>query len=115
MAENAKMHEVMEGFQKNLASQLQRIEPEANMRLNNTLQQCFQRSNDNADRFAECVVGSNKKLNDVMEGFQFKMLFLSRSAKACLEKGDSVPSCVQRVTTQGKSIIDGVLKQVEKI
>ena len=85
------------------------------MRLNNTLEQCYQRSNDNADRFAECVVSSNKKLNDVMEGFQFKMLFLSRSAKACLEKGDSVSTCVERVTGQGRGVIDSVLKQVEKI
>ena len=115
MTENAKVHEVMEGMQKNLARELEEIEPKANLKLNNVLEQCYERSNDNADRFSQCVVESNKRIQDTMEGFQFKMLFLSRSAKGCLDRGSSVQECTDRISQQGKTVIESLLKQIDKI
>lgn len=78
------------------------------------LESCYSRSNENPDRFSQCVVDNNKKINDIMESFQFKMLFLSRHAKGCLERGN-VKECTEKVTTQGKGVIESLLKSLNSV
>jgi hypothetical protein len=41
---------------------------------------CYTKSGGNADRFADCVVTSNKKISDIIDPFQFKLLFVSKAA-----------------------------------
>jgi hypothetical protein len=53
------------------------------------METCFTKAGGNADRFAECVLNSQKKVNDIIEPFQFKLLFISKSAEQCLAKNNN--------------------------
>jgi flavin reductase (DIM6/NTAB) family NADH-FMN oxidoreductase RutF len=49
------------------------------MKMHQSLESCYAKSGSNADRFADCVLTSNKKISDIVEPFQFKLLFISKS------------------------------------
>lgn len=82
------MENVMTGVMKNLSKDMESIEPAANMKMHQSLEGCYSKSGSNADRFADCVLTSNKKINDIVEPFQFKLLFISKSAEKCLQSKD---------------------------
>ena len=71
----SKIQEVMEGMSKNLAKDLEAIEPTANVKLHSTLENCYKKSGDNPERFSSCVISTQKKIYDIMESFQFKIVF----------------------------------------
>lgn len=58
----AKITEVMEAIFKNGSKELERIEPMANLKLGTVIENCFKKSGDNPDRFATCVIASQKKM-----------------------------------------------------
>lgn len=110
-----RVQEVMEAMTRNLSKDLEAIEPTANMKLHLTLENCYNKSGDNADRFASCMQNSQKKLNDIMETFQLKMLFLSRSAQNCIAQNNDVSKCSENITNTSRSIIQTLLKDIEKV
>ena len=110
-----RVQEVMENMSKNLGKDLEAIEPTANMKLHMTLENCYNKSGDNADRFASCMQNSQKKISDIMESFQLKMLFLSRNAQKCIQDGNDVGKCSDNVTAMSKSVIQNLLKDIEKV
>ena len=69
----------MTAVMKNLSKDMEGIEPAANMKMHQSLEACYTKSGGNPDRFADCVVNSNKKISDIVEPFQFKLLFISKS------------------------------------
>lgn len=83
------MENVMSGAMRALAKDMEVIEPAANMKMQQGLETCFSKSGGNADRFADCVVGVNKKISEIVEPFQFKLLFISKSAEKCLQSNKS--------------------------
>jgi hypothetical protein len=66
------------------------------------LDQCFSRSPDNAERFAECVMEKNKKLEAIRNPLEIKLLYFSKKANDCLSNGRSVSECSSN-TTKGLS------------
>ncbi|MDD2840441.1 MAG: hypothetical protein PHY80_04980 [Rickettsiales bacterium] len=82
------MENVMTAVMKSLSKDMESIEPAANMKMHQSLEACYSKSGNNADRFADCVVTSNKKISDIVEPFQFKLLFVSKSAEKCLQSKD---------------------------
>lgn len=74
------MENVMTAVMKSLSKDMESIEPAANMKMSQSLESCYSKSGSNPDRFAECVLTSNKKISDIVEPFQFKLLFISKSA-----------------------------------
>ncbi len=74
------MENVMNAVMRSLSKDMESIEPAANMKMHQSLESCYAKSGSNADRFAECVLTSNKKISDIVEPFQFKLLFISKSA-----------------------------------
>lgn len=83
------MENVMNGAMKALSKQMEVIEPAANMKMQQGMESCFSKSGGNADRFADCVTNVNKKISEIVEPFQFKLLFISKSAERCLQGGKS--------------------------
>lgn len=82
------MENIMTAVMKSLGKDMESIEPAANMKMHQALESCYSKSGNNADRFADCVLASNKKISDIVEPFQFKLLFISKSAEKCLQSKD---------------------------
>lgn len=69
----------MTAVMKALSKDMEGIEPTANLKMHQGLENCYAKSGNNVDRFAECVVSSNKRISDIVEPFQYKLLFISKS------------------------------------
>lgn len=82
------MESLMASVMRNLSKDMESIEPSANLKMQQSMESCFSKSGGNPDRFADCIVACNKKIGDVVEPFQFKLLFLSKSAEKCLQSKD---------------------------
>ena len=85
------------------------------MKMHLTLENCYKKSGDNPDRFVSCMQGSQKKISDVMESFQLKMLFLSRSAQNCIAQHNDVSKCTNDITSISQNMIQNLLKDIEKV
>jgi hypothetical protein len=59
-----------------------------------SIEYCYSKNNNNMDRFSDCVVEKSKKVDDIMKSFEYKFLFISKSASSCLNSGKSVSECV---------------------
>lgn len=82
------MENVMTAVMKALSKDMEGIEPSANMKMQQALETCYSKSGNNPDRFADCIVSANKKIGEVVEPFQFKLLFISKSTEKCLQNKD---------------------------
>lgn len=58
----AKIQEAMEGVFKAVSKDLEKIEPTASLKINSSIENCFKRSGENPDRFASCMVDTQKKV-----------------------------------------------------
>ena len=103
------MENVMSSVMKGLSKDMEGIEPTANLKMHQSLENCYAKSGSNADRFAECVVMSNKKITDIVEPFQYKLLFISKSTEKCLQTKDE-DKCTQEITALSKGIIQDMVK-----
>lgn len=79
--------------------------------MNEALENCFKKSNDNPDRFASCMIENQKKLTEITEAFQFKQLFLQNYLSKCLIKND-VDYCKNEGSKLLSGSINGLLKEV---
>lgn len=89
MAES-RVEEVLDAVVKNGAKDMEKIQPTISLKLQSSLDNCFNRSGDNPDRFATCMGDTQKKAQELMDTFQFKQLFLSRTIETCLAKRNDV-------------------------
>ena len=76
------------------------------------VENCFSRSSNNPDRFADCLIAGQKKTADLNESLQFKMVFLTRSVQNCVANRTGTEQCEKEAINLGKSIVDNLLKQV---
>jgi hypothetical protein len=105
------MENIMAIVMKNLSKDMEAIEPAANLKIHQTMETCFAKAGGNSDRFAECVLSCQKKVNDIIEPFQFKLLFISKSAEQCLSKNNNDESkCGEEITKLGQNIIKDMIK-----
>ena len=82
--------------------------------MHQAIENCYSKSGNNPDRFADCIVSSNKKISDIVEPFQYKLLFISKSAEKCLLKNDE-KKCTEEMTTLGKGIVQNMVSSLEKV
>ena len=73
------MNQVMDKIGQSMAKDLEKVEPTLQVKMQGMVDNCFNRSNNNPDRFSECLVNGQKKAAELNEHFQFKMVFLSKS------------------------------------
>lgn len=56
---------------------------------------CFSKNSSNPERFGECFSEKQKKIEELMAPFQFKMMFFSKSSSNCLAQNKSVADCTE--------------------
>lgn len=76
---------------------------------------CYNKASNNPDRFADCITNGQKKTSELNESFQFKMVFLTRSVQQCISNKQTMEKCENDAIKLGHSIIDNLLKQIDKI
>ena len=90
-----RVREVIEGAMQNNASLLKGIEEANDNKMGSVLETCFSKNDSNPERFAECIVEKQKKMEDILNPMQFKIMFFSKSSHNCLNRGKSVSECTQ--------------------
>lgn len=80
-----------------------------------TLDSCYGRNSSNPERFAECILDKNKRVEDIMKGVEFKLLFFSKAANQCLLNNKSVSDCTQDAVKGIKEVIENTKKSIEKL
>jgi hypothetical protein len=108
------MENVMTAVMKALSKDMEGIEPSANMKMHQAVEVCYSKSGSNPDRFADCIVSSNKKISDIIEPFQYKLLFISKSTEKCLLNKDE-KKCIEEMTSLGKGIAQNMVSSLEKV
>ena len=106
---DADMNQVMDKVGNSMAKDIDKIEPALNVKMQGWVENCFSKSGNNPDRFANCLSNGQKRAAELNEHFQFKMVFLSRSVQGCLQNNRSIDKCEADAIKTGKSIIDGLL------
>lgn len=59
---NPKVQEVMESAMQATQQQISTLEPVVDAKMGSLLDVCFNRNSSNAERFAECILEKNKKM-----------------------------------------------------
>jgi hypothetical protein len=85
------------------------------MKVSASIENCYKRSGENPDRFASCMVDTQKKVQELTEGFQFKQLFLSHSVQSCLAKNNDTAKCRDEGIKTFTTSINSFLKQLDQI
>jgi len=75
-----RVSEVMEGVMKDNGDLLSKMEPLINDKLTGSIDACFEKNSNNADKFVTCVQDKSKKVEDIMKPFEFKLMYISRQA-----------------------------------
>ena len=110
-----RVREVMEGAMGQCNNEIRSLEPLIEAKMASSLDACYGRNSSNADRFAECILDKNKRVEDIMKGVEFKMLFYSKAANQCLINGKSVSDCTQDAIKGIKEVIENSRKSIDKL
>ena len=62
-----RVREVMEGALSSCQNDLKQLEPLTDQKMGVVLEYCYGKNTSNADRFADCILEKNKKLDDIMK------------------------------------------------
>ncbi len=77
---------------------------------------CYTQNSSNPDRFADCFLGKQKKMEEIMDPMELKIEFFSKIANICLvQQKKSVSECVQEATKNIKEVIENSKRSVERI
>jgi hypothetical protein len=79
------------------------------------VESCFSKNSTNSERFAECLIQTNKKVEDIMKSLEFKMLFFSKSANGCLSKKRTVSDCTDEASKGIREMISSTKSIIDKI
>ena len=109
------MREIIEGAMSSCANDLKGLEPHVDTKMANVLENCFSKNSSNSDRFADCITEKNKKVESIMKGVEFKMMFFSRVANQCLAHGKSVQDCTQETVKGLREVVASTKKSIEQI
>lgn len=110
-----RVREIIEGAMNSCANDLKGLEPHVDTKMAGVLESCFSKNSSNSDRFAECITEKNKKVESIMKGVEFKMMFFSKVANQCLSHGKSVQDCTQETIKGLKEVIANTKKSIEQI
>lgn len=113
--DNPRFNEVINEVIQSGASEAEKIEPSINLKLQSSVQNCFNKNNDNPDKFVTCMTDTQKKVDELNQSFQFKNLFLGTSIQNCLNATNNVEKCKSEGKAMLKNITTTLLKQIEKI
>ena len=80
------------------------------------LESCFSKNSNNPDRFADCIVERQKKMEDALNPMQFKIMFFSKSSHNCLtQQKKSVNECTQEAIKGINEVIQNTKKSIERV
>jgi hypothetical protein len=109
-----RVREVIEGAMNTCNNDLRSLEPLVDSKMGSVLDSCFAKNTSNPDRFAECILDKNKRVEEIMKSIEFKVLYFSKAANSCLAKR-SVSECTQDTVKGLKEVIDNTKKSIEKL
>lgn len=112
---NPRFNEVINEVIQSGAKEAEKIEPSINLKLQTAVQNCYSKCNENPDKFANCMVETQKKVNELTESFQFKNLFLGTFIQNCLNTTNDVTKCTEEGKKSMKNINATLLKEIERI
>jgi hypothetical protein len=113
--EHPKFKETLDQVMESVTADAEKIEPTINIKLQSSVQNCMNKSSNNPDRFASCMLDTQKRVSELTESFQFKNLFLANIIQNCLSNNTDSNKCVDEGKKMANNIISDFLKQVEKI
>jgi hypothetical protein len=91
-----RVREVIEGAMQACGNDLRGIEELNDTKMGNILETCFGKNSGNPERFADCIVEKQKKMEDILSPMQFKIMYFSKSSHNCLtQQNKSVSDCTQ--------------------
>lgn len=109
-----RVREVIEGAMSNCNNDLRTLEPLIDTKMSGVLDSCFSKNSSNPDRFADCILDKNKRVEEIMKSIEFKVLYFSKAANNCLAKR-SVSECTQETVNGLKDMIENTKRSIEKI
>lgn len=109
-----RVREVVEGAMNSCNNEMRSIEPLIDGKMSSVLDSCFAKNSSNPDRFADCILEKNKRVEEIMKSIEFKILYYSKSANNCLIK-KSVGECTEETTRGLKEVIESTKKTIEKL
>lgn len=77
---DSRVREIMEGTMNGCTNDIKGLEPLVDSKMATVLESCFSKNSSNPDRFADCIIEKNKKVESIMKGVEFKMMFFSKVA-----------------------------------
>ena len=106
------MSQIMQAIKNNFSNSLATISAMAEGKNKSIPEDCFNKHPNDVDKFSDCLSNSTKKINNVMEEMNFRLFFISRTAKECLLKGNSLDDCITSTVEKGKPIIESIKSQL---
>ena len=106
------MSQIMQAIKNNFNTSLTTISAMAESKNKSIPQDCYKKHSNDVDKFSDCINNSTKKINNVMEDMNFRLYFISRTAKECLTKGNSLDECITSTVEKGKPIIESIKNQL---
>lgn len=110
-----RVREVIEGAMNSCNTELRSLEPLVDNKMGSVLDSCFAKNSSNPDRFADCILEKNKRVEEIMKSVEFKVLYFSKAANNCLLGKKSVPECTQDTVKGLKEVIESTKKNIEKL
>ncbi len=111
-----RVKEVMESAMQGSQQQVQSIEPLIDSKMGAILDACYSRNSSNSERFAECIMEKNKRVDEIMKSMEYKLLFFSKNANACLTQNrKSVSECSAEAKNGIMEMIDSTKRNIEKL
>ena len=109
-----RVREVIEGAMNTCNNEMRSIEPLIDSKMGSVLDSCFSKNSSNPDRFADCILEKNKRVEEIMKSIEFKVLFYSKAANNCLVK-KSVGECTEETARGLREIIESTKKTIERL
>lgn len=98
----------------NCNNDLRSLEPLVDNKMGSVLDSCFTKNSSNPDRFADCILEKNKRVEEIMKSIEFKVLYFSKAANNCLLKR-SVSECTDDTVKGLKEVIENTKRSIEKL
>ena len=111
-----RVREVIEGAMHACSTDLKSIEELNDQKMGGVLENCFAKNSNNPDRFADCIIEKQKKIEDILNPMQFKIMFFTKSSHNCLtEQKKSVGDCTQETIKGIKEVIANTMKSIDRL
>lgn len=113
--EHPELKSIFQEVMESISADASKIEPNINHKMETSVETCMSKSSKNPDKFASCMMNTQKKVAEMSESFQLKNLFLANTIRSCLNEGNDSAKCSQEGKKLAVNIITSFLKEIEKI